>query len=166
MCFYRFNPHCANNISSPWIWKGVSATLSSGRYTLSYPRWRYVFCCHIGYGQDFAFSVQSFFYSIYAVSRDKLWYFNFNRYIAIFVFQYTLKRYFRSLKVHDIITIIIKEYSTAVIYIHQYIFSNIKKIKNLRQEVLLVRFSPNVHKLGIHSFDINTTVIAETDLGF
>ena len=25
-------------ISSPWIWKGVSATLQSGRYTLSYPR--------------------------------------------------------------------------------------------------------------------------------
>ena len=26
------------NKSSPWIWKGVSATLQSGRYTLSYPR--------------------------------------------------------------------------------------------------------------------------------
>ena len=26
--------------SSPWIWKGVSATSQSGRYTLSYPRWR------------------------------------------------------------------------------------------------------------------------------
>ena len=25
---------------SPWIWKGVSATLQSGRYTLSYPRGR------------------------------------------------------------------------------------------------------------------------------
>ena len=30
------------NVSSPWIWKGVSATLKSGRYTLSYPRGRYV----------------------------------------------------------------------------------------------------------------------------
>ena len=28
------------NKSSPWIWKGVSATLQSGRYTLSYPRGR------------------------------------------------------------------------------------------------------------------------------
>ena len=28
------------NDSSPWIWKGVSATLQSGRYTLSYPRGR------------------------------------------------------------------------------------------------------------------------------
>ena len=27
-------------MSSPWIWKGVSATLQSGRYTLSYLRWR------------------------------------------------------------------------------------------------------------------------------
>ena len=26
------------NISSPWIWKGVSATWQIGRYTLSYPR--------------------------------------------------------------------------------------------------------------------------------
>ena len=24
--------------SFPWIWKGVSATLQSGRYTFSYPR--------------------------------------------------------------------------------------------------------------------------------
>ena len=31
-----------NNISSPWIWKGVSATLQSGRYTLSYPTRRYI----------------------------------------------------------------------------------------------------------------------------
>ena len=29
------------NISSPWIWKGVSGALQSGRYTLSYPRGRY-----------------------------------------------------------------------------------------------------------------------------
>ena len=29
-------------ISTPWIRKGVSATLPSGRYTLSYPRGRYV----------------------------------------------------------------------------------------------------------------------------
>ena len=29
-----------NNISSPWIWKGVSTTLQSGRYTLLYPRVR------------------------------------------------------------------------------------------------------------------------------
>ena len=29
-------------ISSPWIGKGVSATLQSGRYTLSYPRGRFV----------------------------------------------------------------------------------------------------------------------------
>ena len=29
-------------ISSPWIWKGVSTTWQSGRYTLSYPRGRYV----------------------------------------------------------------------------------------------------------------------------
>ena len=28
---------------SPWIWKGVSATLWSGRYTLSYPRGRIVY---------------------------------------------------------------------------------------------------------------------------
>ena len=28
------------NMSFPWIWKGVSATLQSGRYTLSYPRGR------------------------------------------------------------------------------------------------------------------------------
>ena len=28
-------------ISSPWIWKGVSATWKSGRYTLSYPRGRF-----------------------------------------------------------------------------------------------------------------------------
>ena len=27
-------------MSSPWIWKGVSATLYNGRYTLSYPRGR------------------------------------------------------------------------------------------------------------------------------
>ena len=27
--------------SSPWIWKGVSATSQSGRYTLSYPRGQY-----------------------------------------------------------------------------------------------------------------------------
>ena len=33
----------ANTISSLWIWKGVSATLQSGRYTLSYPRGRYVY---------------------------------------------------------------------------------------------------------------------------
>ena len=26
-----------DNTSSPWIWKGVSATLQSGRYALSYP---------------------------------------------------------------------------------------------------------------------------------
>ena len=26
--------------SSPWTWKGVPASLSSGRYTLSYPMWR------------------------------------------------------------------------------------------------------------------------------
>ena len=32
--------HLSHIISSPWIWKGVSATLPSGRYTLSYPRWR------------------------------------------------------------------------------------------------------------------------------
>ena len=31
-----------NIISSLWIWKGVSATLWSGRYTLSYPRGRYM----------------------------------------------------------------------------------------------------------------------------
>ena len=30
------------HISSPWIWKGVSATLWSGRYTLSYPRRRII----------------------------------------------------------------------------------------------------------------------------
>ena len=30
-----------NTISSPWVWKGVSATLSSGRYILSYPSGRY-----------------------------------------------------------------------------------------------------------------------------
>ena len=29
-----------SHISSLWIWKGVSATLPSGRYTLSYPRRR------------------------------------------------------------------------------------------------------------------------------
>ena len=29
-------------VSSPWIWKGVSATLPSGRYTLSYPMGRYI----------------------------------------------------------------------------------------------------------------------------
>ena len=29
-----------NSITSPWIWKGVSATSQSSRYTLSYPRWR------------------------------------------------------------------------------------------------------------------------------
>ena len=29
-------------ISSPWIWKGVYATLQSGRYTLPYPRGRFV----------------------------------------------------------------------------------------------------------------------------
>ena len=28
-------------ILSPWIWKGVSATLQSRRYTLSYIRWRW-----------------------------------------------------------------------------------------------------------------------------
>ena len=31
-----------NSISSPWILKGVSATLQSGRYNLSYPRGRFV----------------------------------------------------------------------------------------------------------------------------
>ena len=39
--------------SSPWIWKGVSATLQSGRYTLLYPMGRcdrrvwmkYTFAC-------------------------------------------------------------------------------------------------------------------------
>ena len=30
------------DISSLWIWKGVSATLQSGRYTLSYPSRRFV----------------------------------------------------------------------------------------------------------------------------
>ena len=30
----------AFNQSSPWIWKGVSATLQSDRYTISYPRGR------------------------------------------------------------------------------------------------------------------------------
>ena len=34
------------NISSLWIWKGVSATLQSGRYTLSYPMGRYVTRIH------------------------------------------------------------------------------------------------------------------------
>ena len=32
-------------LSCPWIWKGVSATLQSGRYTLSYPRRRCVLPC-------------------------------------------------------------------------------------------------------------------------
>ena len=32
-------------ISFPWIWKGVCATLQSGRYTLSYPRGRYIRRC-------------------------------------------------------------------------------------------------------------------------
>ena len=30
-------------ISSPWVWKGVSATSQSGRYTLSCPRGRFVY---------------------------------------------------------------------------------------------------------------------------
>ena len=29
------------DILTPWIWKGVSATLQSGRYTLSCPVWRW-----------------------------------------------------------------------------------------------------------------------------
>ena len=33
--YYMYN---MPGMSSPWIWKGVSATLQSGRYTLSYPR--------------------------------------------------------------------------------------------------------------------------------
>ena len=32
--------------SSPWIWKGVSATSWSDRYTLSHPRWRTVISCN------------------------------------------------------------------------------------------------------------------------
>ena len=32
-----------HNTSSPWIWKGVSATSQSGRYTLSYPRGRHMY---------------------------------------------------------------------------------------------------------------------------
>ena len=32
----------SNHYSFPWRWKGVSATLLSGRYTLSYPRGRIV----------------------------------------------------------------------------------------------------------------------------
>ena len=32
----------ASNISSPWIWNSVSATLQSGRYTLSYPKGRII----------------------------------------------------------------------------------------------------------------------------
>ena len=32
--------------SSPWIWKGLSTTLESGRYTLSYPRGRYSTFCN------------------------------------------------------------------------------------------------------------------------
>ena len=39
-----------SNKSSPWIWKGVSATSWSGRYTLSYPRGRNVFTAGRGFG--------------------------------------------------------------------------------------------------------------------
>ena len=43
----RKNPcntkHHSGSLYRPlWIWKGVSATLSSGRYTLSYPSGRYI----------------------------------------------------------------------------------------------------------------------------
>ena len=34
---------CVLSKSSPWISKGVSATLQSGRYTLSHPRGRYIY---------------------------------------------------------------------------------------------------------------------------
>ena len=37
----RSKTNRTNFISSPWIWKGVSATFPSGRYTLSYLRGRY-----------------------------------------------------------------------------------------------------------------------------
>ena len=33
--------------TSSWIWKGVTATLQSGRYTLSYPRWRHRYSVEI-----------------------------------------------------------------------------------------------------------------------
>ena len=43
--YYEIDDHLKDdlqhNISSLWIWKGVSATLKSGRYTRSYPRGRY-----------------------------------------------------------------------------------------------------------------------------
>ena len=35
---------CSPHYSSPWIWKGVSATLQSGRYALSYPRCDILLC--------------------------------------------------------------------------------------------------------------------------
>ena len=37
-CNHQWNPPLT---SSPWIWKGVSATSQSGRYTLAYPKGRY-----------------------------------------------------------------------------------------------------------------------------
>ena len=44
---YEYRNHNCNavvdkHILSAWIWKGVSATLQAGRYTLSYPRGRFV----------------------------------------------------------------------------------------------------------------------------
>ena len=42
--------------SSPWIWKGVSATSQSGRYTLSYPSGRHV-CKHTYIILPLAFNV-------------------------------------------------------------------------------------------------------------
>ena len=44
--------HVVLHISSPWIWKGASATLQSGRYTLSYLRGRYML------GRSHHFTVQ------------------------------------------------------------------------------------------------------------
>ena len=40
-----FDQRLMYNITSPWIWKGVSATFQSGRYTLSCPRGRYLVIC-------------------------------------------------------------------------------------------------------------------------
>ena len=61
-------------ISSLWIWKGVSATLQSGKYTLSYPRRRCVSNISTPFSHSHAFHYEMYMYIISAyIALNGVW---------------------------------------------------------------------------------------------